>query len=143
MSGAQCPITCTWKIILISTSLTDSQMRLYQGVKVNDLLVNLPSLNTLDLCFNGHTSFFPNSPFAFKAFPSVSKLTLRDWPFHYDGPMSVQHQLGFATLKHLKLQHGYVSRDVHTFLLSNYCQFSISVNGNAPRLRWILKELID
>lgn len=105
------------QIRLIFLSSTDSRTRLNRAAKVNELLVKLPNLNTLDLGFSGDARSFPTLAFAFKTFPSVSKLTLRDWPFDHDGPMSIQHQLNFATLKHLKLLYGYVLRAFHIFLL--------------------------
>lgn len=80
-----------------------------QTMEFKDLIVSLPSLNSLEIRNMYYQySMLPVSLFDFHNFPSVSSLSLQDWPFILDGPKAIQHQIDCAKLDNLSLTSGYV-----------------------------------
>ena len=110
--------------MLIRDALVVEQVRLSRVLGFRDLIVNLPSLNVLELGFKNSEWDLHPTAFEVIVFPSVACLTLRDWPFHLSGPTRFHHRLDHARLKHLRLDGGYVN-DCNCLILCDDIDISI------------------
>ncbi|KAG7005860.1 hypothetical protein G7Y79_00017g042420 [Physcia stellaris] len=100
-------LTGSSKITELQILLESERTRPKQAMEYKDLIVSLPVLDSLEMFYNHyHDSTTPTSVFEFHTFPSVSSLVLRYWPFYFDGPKAIQHQIDCAKLDNLQLSFG-------------------------------------
>lgn len=104
--------------------------QLNQAFDFKDLIVSLPGLDSLEISVYDNSTL-PASVFEFHTFPSISRLSLQNWPFKLDGPKAIQHQLDCAKLESLSLTCGYVLPYCMTYRL-RHTGLKIRGNCNAP-----------